>query len=71
MFFLSAEVAKGVLILSPKGDGKVHLQPSPTRKEEVADLLMRWVRFLYPEIISYMLEIDKINIFLCKELCHA
>ncbi len=62
-FFPSAEVAEDVQSLSTKGKDEVHLAPPPTRKERLADQVIRWAWFLYLEIICYMLEIDKINIF--------
>ncbi len=34
-----------------------------TQKECLADLLTRWIWFLYPEIICYMLQIDNTNTF--------
>ncbi len=59
-------------MLSPrlKGEGEeeMQLQPPPMRKEYLADSQTRWVWFLYPEIICYMLEIDKINIVLYRTM---
>ncbi len=64
MLFLRVGVEESVLSLSPNVEGEVHLQPPPTRKEHLADLLMRWAWVLYPEFICYILEIDENEYFL-------
>ncbi len=56
-------MAEGAPSPNLNGKGEVHIQLPPTRKEHLADLLMRWIWFLYNEMSCSMLQIDKMKVY--------